>query len=81
VPLNRVVAAQRFRDSTSAHTSETKGSQILEDNAKVEGADEQVTGEMERIVEGEEVTKVSCAHSCPLQLTPIHAQVAATFII
>jgi len=44
------------------------------DNAKAAGIDEQATGEIEGVTEGEEATQVPCTYLPPVQLTPVQGK-------
>jgi len=56
VPPHKTITAQHFHHSTVAHTSEKMEPRDSKDDAKVAGIDEQATGEIEGVTEGEGVT-------------------------
>jgi len=78
---NRTTAARHFCSSTSAHPSNTREPGNSKDKAEVVWANGLVTGEIEVEVEGEEVTKVPCAYSPPVQLTPVQGKATRGWIM
>ena len=72
LPLD-TIAAQRFNQSTVAHSSEKLELGHSNDDAKAAGIYEQVTRGLEATVEGEDVTIVPYAHLHSMQLTSIQS--------
>jgi len=60
---------------TPVYTNDERDSGDLKENVKVEGMDEQVTGETKVAAEGDKVTTAQYAHPHPTQLTSIQAEV------
>ena len=66
----RASAAHCLCSSTSNYSNNTRKQENLKYKVKVEGIDEQATGEMEVAVEGEEVAEALSSWSDSVQLTP-----------
>ena len=76
VPPNHAVATQCSNNSTSAHNSETREARNLGDKVKGVRPKEQVTEELEGVMEGKEITMVPCDHPRPAPLTFVQTEAA-----